>query len=142
MKKTYQPTRKDIKRDWHLVDAKGKILGRMASEIAKLLIGKHKKNYTPHLDMGDYVVVVNAKDVDLTGKKKEKKVYYKHSGYPGGFKEIKFSELIDKQPKKVIELAVSGMLPKNRLRDKRLRRLKAFADSKHPFKDKVKEKEK
>lgn len=136
--KTFQPKKGDIKREWHLVDARGKVLGRMASEIAKLLIGKGKTKYAPHLDMGDYVVVVNAKDVELTGRKKENKVYYRHSGYPGGFKEEKFSDLIKKHPEKVIERAVSGMLPKNRLHDKRMRRLKVFADKNHKYEDKFK----
>jgi large subunit ribosomal protein L13 len=140
--KTYQPTHKDIKREWHLIDAKGKVLGRMATEIAKLLMGKHKKNYSNHMDMGDCVVVINAKDVELTGKKEQQKVYRKHSGYPGGFKEIKFSKLKKEQPEKIIEMAVSGMLPKNRLRDKRLRRLKVFAGDKHPYKTNFERKKK
>jgi large subunit ribosomal protein L13 len=136
--KTFQPKKGDIKREWHLVDANGEVLGRMGSEIAKLLMGKGKTKYAPHLDMGDYVVVINAKDVELTGRKKENKVYYRHSGYPGGFKEEKFSDLIEKHPEKVIERAVSGMLPKNRLHDKRMRRLKVFADKNHKYEDKFK----
>lgn len=136
--KTFQPRKKDIKRDWHLIDAKGKVLGRMASEIATHLMGKRKPKYATHLDMGDFVVVVNAKDVELTGRKKEKKVYYKHSGYPGGFKEEKFSDLIKKSPEKVIERAVSGMLTKNRLHDKRMRRLKVFVDENHKYQGKFK----
>lgn len=136
--KTYQPKAKEINRDWHLVDAKGKVLGRMASEIAQLLMGKHKRTFSKHMDVGDYVVVINAKDIELTGKKEKQKVYRKHSGYPGGYKEVKVSKLLDEQPGKVVELAVSRMLPKNRLRSGRMRRLKVFADSEHTFKDKFK----
>ena len=136
--KTFQPKQKDIKREWHMVDAKGQILGRMASRIAKRLMGKDKPTYAPHLDMGDHVVVINAKDVELTGRKMQNKVYYSHSGYPGGFKEEKISDLMKKHPEKVIERAVSGMLPKNRLHDKRMRRLKVFADEQHKYEDRFK----
>lgn len=136
--KTFQPKKSDIKRNWHTVDAKGQVLGRMASKIAKLLLGKDKPKYAPHLDMGDNIVVINAKDVELTGRKMQNKVYYSHSGYPGGFKEEKVSDLMEKSPEKVIERAVSGMLPKNRLHDKRMRRLRVFADEKHPYEDKFK----
>jgi len=138
--KTYQPKQKEIKRNWHLIDAKGKVLGRMASEIAQLLMGKHKANYATHIDMGDYVVVLNAKEVELTGKKMDQKVYYKHSGYPGGLKEVKVKKLLKEQPEKVIEKAVYGMLPTNRLRQKRMRRLKVFAESEHKYGDKFKNK--
>ena len=138
--KTQQPKQKEIKRNWHLIDIKGKVLGRMASEIAQLLMGKHKVNYASHIDMGDYVVVVNVKEVELTGKKMDQKVYYKHSGYPGGLKEVKVKKLLKEQPEKVIEKAVYGMLPTNRLRQKRMRRLKAFAGKEHIYKDKFKEK--
>ena len=138
--KTYQPKEKDIKRNWHLIDAEGKVLGRMSTGIVKLLMGKHKPNYANHMDMGDYVVVINAAKVELTGKKKEKKVYYKHSGYPGGFKEIKISKLLTENPGRVIELAVSRMLPTNRLRQKRMRRLKVFAENKHSYKDRFESK--
>lgn len=138
MQKTHQPKAKDIKRGWHLIDAEGKVLGRMASEIAGLLMGKQKVNYVPHLDMGDYVVVINAKDIVLTGKKREQKVYYSHSGYPGGFKEVKFEKMIKEQPSKVIELAVKRMLPSNRLKGSRMARLKVFAGEKHNFENRVK----
>jgi len=134
--KTYQPKEKDVKRNWHLVDAKGKVLGRLSSEIAKLLTGKHKANYSSHMDMGDNVVVINAKGIVLTGRKASQKLYIRHSGYPGGFKEIKFAKMIDEQPEKVIELAVSGMLPDNRLKKSRIVRLKVFAGSENPYKDK------
>lgn len=136
--KTFQPKQSDIKREWHLIDAKGEILGRMASRIAQLLMGKGKPTYAPHLDMGDHVVVINAKDVELTGRKMENKVYQRHSGYPGGFKEEKLSDLIKKHPEKVIERAVSGMLPKNRLHDPRMRRLRVSADEKHKYEDQLK----
>jgi large subunit ribosomal protein L13 len=136
--KTFQPKKKDIERNWHIFDAKGQVLGRMATEIARVLLGKAKPKYAPHLDMGDSVVVINAKDVELTGRKMQNKVYYRHSGYPGGLKEEKISDLMKKNPEKVIERAVSGMLPKNRLHDQRMRRLKVFADDKHPYKDKFK----
>jgi len=122
-----------------LVDAEKQILGRMASQIAKFLMGKHKVNYAPHLDMGDYVVVINAEKVVLTGRKKKQKVYRKHSGYPGGFKEISFEKMISERPERVIELAVSGMLPGNRLKKKRMRRLKIVAGPKHPYESKFKE---
>jgi len=139
--KTYQPKAKEIgKRNWHFVDAKGAVLGRMTSGIVKFLMGKHKINYAPHMDMGDYVVVVNAKDVKITGRKRKQKVYPRHSGYVGGFKEVKFEQLITEQPKKVIQHAVNGMLPKNRLHKKRMTRLKVFAGAKHEFEDKFKAK--
>lgn len=138
--KTYQPKQKEIERNWHLIDIKGKVLGRMASEIAQLLMGKHKTNYASHIDMGDYVVVLNAKEVELTGKKMDQKVYYKHSGYPGGLKEVKVKKLLKEQPEKVIEKAVYGMLPTNRIRRKRMRRLRIFAGKEHKYKEKFKEK--
>ncbi len=138
--KTYQPKQKDIKRKWHLIDAKGKVLGRTASGIAQLLMGKHRPDYSDHMDMGDYVVVTNAKEVKLTGRKMDQKVYYKHSGYPGGLKEVKVKKLLKEQPEKVIEKAVYGMLPTNRIRRKRMRRLRIFAGKEHKYKDKFKEK--
>jgi large subunit ribosomal protein L13 len=136
--KTYQAKQAEIKHNWHLVDAKDKILGRLSSKIVKQLMGKHKANYTPHMDMGDYVVVINAAQVKLSGKKEKQKTYKKHSGYPGGFKEVKVSKLRAEQPEKIIELAVRRMLPDNRLRDKRMRRLKVFAQDKHPYAEKIK----
>jgi large subunit ribosomal protein L13 len=104
--KTYSTKPKDIKREWHLVDVKGKVLGRVATQIAQLLIGKHKPYFTPHLDCGDYVVVVNAAQVKVTGKKKKKKVYYWHTGYPGGLKSLTFEQLMQKDPRKIIWYAV------------------------------------
>lgn len=139
--KTYQPSHKTVVREWHFIDAKDAVLGRMASKVATLLMGKHKVDYAPQMDMGDYVVVINASEVRVTGKKEAQKVYYRHSGYPGGFKEIAFSKLKKEQPEKIIELAIKRMLPKNRLKDKRMARLKVFADDKNPYEDKVKNKE-
>lgn len=136
MKRTYQPKKKDVTRNWHLVDAKGKILGRMSSDIAKFLTGKHKATYSAHMDMGDYVVVINAEKVEVTGRKKNQKVYYSHSGYPGGFKKTAYKKLMEDSPEKVIEKAVSGMLPRNRLHKDRIRRMKVFAGSEHPYSDK------
>lgn len=136
--KTYQPKAKEIKREWHLIDAKDKILGRIASQISELLSGKHKPNYVSHLDMGDYAVVVNAKDVRVTGKKEKQKIYYRYSGYPGGLKQETLKEARTKHPERIIELAVLGMLPKNKLRDKRMLRLKVFEGAEHPYKEKFK----
>jgi len=134
--KTFQPKAKEIKRSWHLVDAKDKVLGRMASGIAKTLMGKDKASYAPHLDSGDWVVVINAREVKVTGKKEKQKIYYRHSGYPGGLKETPLFRLRQKSPEKIISLAVYGMLPDNRLRSRRMRRLLVFAGGEHPYKDK------
>ena len=134
--KTYQPKHKDIKRNWHMIDAENEVLGRMSTKLATLLMGKHKPVYSDHMDMGDYVVVVNAEKVKVTGKKRKQKVYQKHSGYPGGFKKVSFEKMITEHPERVIELAVSRMLPGNRLRDKRMRRLKVFAGASHTYKNK------
>lgn len=136
--KTYQPKKSDVRRGWYLVDAKGEILGRMATKITRFLMGKHKVKYAYHMDMGDYVVVINAREVELSGRKRKQKVYQKHSGYPGGFKEVKFEKLINEQPQKVIQLAVKRMLPDNRLRAKRMNRLKVFAGKEHKYGDKFK----
>jgi large subunit ribosomal protein L13 len=136
--KTYQPKAKDVKRGWHLIDAKDAILGRLSTNAAKLLMGKHKTKYAPHLDMGDFVVVKNAEKIKLSGRKMQNKVYYTHSGYPGGLKEIKVSKLFDSHPERVVEWAIKGMLPDNRLKDKRLRRLKVVVGDRNPFGDKFK----
>ena len=138
IKKTYQPKESEVTRNWHFIDAKGKILGRMSTDIARFLMGKHKKTYSAHMDSGDYVVVVHAEGVALTGNKMSQKVYRSHSGYPGGFKEIKIEKLLKERPARVIEHAVSGMLPDNRLKDKRMKRLKIFEGEKHPYADKLK----
>jgi large subunit ribosomal protein L13 len=141
MYKTYQPKAKDIKRNWHLVDARDKVLGRLSTEIAIYLMGKHKSGYSTHMDSGDYVVVINAKDVRLTGNKENQKTYVRHSGYPGGYKEIKISKLRSESPAKIIEHSVSGMLPENRLKRKRLVRLKVFSEENHLYNDKFGKKE-
>ena len=132
--KTFMLRKEDVQRDWYLVDATGKTLGRLASEIAKILMGKHKPTYTPHVDNGDFVVVVNAEKIHVTGKKLEKKIYYWHTGYPGGLKSATLKELLRKKPAEVIRLAVRGMLPKNKLRDRRMKRLKVYAGPEHPHK--------
>lgn len=136
MQKTYQPKQEEIQRNWHLINARGKILGRVATEIAKYLIGKHKVNYVPHLDVGDYVVVTNADKFTVTGKKRKNKMYRRHTGYMGGLKEKTLEELLEDKPKQAIKLAVKNMLPKNKLRKKRLKRLKIFVDEDHPYEDK------
>ena len=139
--KTYQPKKKEVKREWHLIDADGQVLGRMATGISKLLMGKHKPKYASHIDMGDYVVVLNASKVELTGRKKDQKVYRGHSGYPGGFKEVSFQKMIQEHPERVIEKAVSGMLPGNRLKQNRMRRLLVSADKRNPYRSKFEKKE-
>ncbi len=138
MQRTYQPKQEEIKRNWHLIDARGKILGRVATEMAEYLIGKHKVNYVPHLDVGDYVVVINADKFIVTGKKRKNKMYRRHTGYMGGLKEVTLEDLLEKKPKEAIKLAVKNMLPKNKLRKKRLSRLKIFVDENHPYDDKFK----
>lgn len=136
--KTYQPKSKEVTRSWHLIDLKGKVLGRTSTQIATYLMGKHKPTYSNHMDMGDYVVAINASDVVVTGSKESNKVYQGHSGYPGGFKEVAFAKLKAENPVRIIELAVRRMLPKNRLSQDRMSRLKLFADGKHPYDDKFK----
>ena len=130
--KTFMLKKEEVKRNWYLVDASGKTLGRLASKIAVLLMGKHKKDYTPHVDNGDFVVVINAEKIHVTGKKLEKKIYYKHTGYMGHLKETPLKDMLAKKPEEVIRLAVTGMLPKNRLRDRRMKRLKVYAGPEHP----------
>lgn len=137
MLKTYQPKSREIKRDWHLIDAKDKVLGRVATQIARLLLGKHKASYSSHLDSGDYVVVLNAEKVKLTGKKTEQKVYRRHSGYPGGLKEISFAKMLQEHPQRIIEYAVRGMLPDNRLKKDRMARLKVVIGEKNPYRDRI-----
>ncbi len=135
-----KPTRAgQIKREWHLVDVGGKILGREATGIAKALIGKNKPYFSKNLDCGDYVVVINAKDIAVSGKKETDKVYTRYSGYPGGLRRIRLEEYREKKPQEIIRHAVSGMLPKNKLRDAMLKRLYVFAGNEHKFTDKFKE---
>src|SRR5438128_11039090 len=125
--KTYFATNENTNHKWYLVDASGKVLGRLATQIAKYLRGKHKPEYTPHADAGDYIVVINASQIKVTGNKELEKVYYSHSGYPGGLKETTFEKLQAKDPTRIIELAVKGMLPKNPLGRAMLRKLKVYA---------------
>jgi large subunit ribosomal protein L13 len=127
---------KDIKRDWYVVDVKDKTLGRISGEIAKILMGKAKPYFVRNLDCGDYVVVLNAKQVKVTGNKEEKKMYYRHSGYPGGFKAESLRELRVRKPEDIITHAVKGMLPQNKLRDSMLKRLYIFEGAEHRFQDK------
>ncbi len=129
--KTYSAKAETVERDWFLIDADGKALGRLASEIARRLRGKHKAIYTPHVDTGDYIVVINAEKVKVTGNKAKDKMYYRHSGYMGGLKEINFEDLIQKAPERVIETAVKGMLPKNPLGRAMFRKLKVYAGPQH-----------
>jgi large subunit ribosomal protein L13 len=121
-----------IERRWHVVDAGGKVLGRLASQIAHVLRGKHKPVYSPHVDAGDFVIVINAASVRLTGRKLEGKVYYRHTGYPGSVRETTAGEMLQKHPERVIEKAVRGMLPKNALGRRMLRKLKVYSDADHP----------
>ena len=132
--KTFLPSEKDIKRNWWLVDAEGLELGRLASRIALLLQGKRKRIYTPHIDTGDFVVVVNAEKVKLTGRKLDTKIYYHHSGYPGGLKTRTARQILESHPERLIQLAVKRMLPKNKLGRKMFKRLKVYRGSEHPHK--------
>ena len=129
--KCYIQKPSEVQRKWHLIDAEGKTLGRLSTEIAKLLRGKHKVTFTPHVDGGDYVVVINADKIEVTGKKRDNKVYRHHTGYIGGLKEINFKKLQEKKPEEIIRLSVSGMLPKNKLRAPMMKRLRIFACSEH-----------
>lgn len=128
---------KDIKREWHLIDARNQTLGRLATNIATILIGKNKVNYVPYLDMGDYVVVINAGKVKVTGNKETEKKYYRHSGYPGGLRTETFVDLKERQPEKIIEHAVWGMMPKGRLGRQMIKKLHVFAGTQHPFEKQV-----
>jgi large subunit ribosomal protein L13 len=129
--KTISAKADDVKRDWFLVDADGKTLGRLATEIARRLRGKHKTIYTPHVDTGDYIVVINAEKVRVSGNKAKDKMYYHHSGYMGGIKATNFSDMIERSPERVIELAVKGMLPRNPLGREMYRKLKVYAGPQH-----------
>ena len=140
--KTYQPRTEEIKREWHLIDASGKVLGRLATNVADILRGKKKTCFSSYVDCGDFVVITNASKVVLTGNKLEQKLDYRHSGYPGGDKYTPYSRLMAENPEKAVRLAVKGMLPKNRLADKQIRRLKIFKDSKHNFDGQFVKKEK
>jgi large subunit ribosomal protein L13 len=130
--RTYSPSAKDITREWFVVDAEGQTLGRLATRIATVLRGKHKPTFTPHLDMGDHVIVVNADKIVLTGSKGEQKLYHSHSGYPGGIRSVPFATMLEKQPTQLVEKAVKGMLPKNKLGRAMGSKLKVYAGPDHP----------
>ena len=130
--RTFSPKQGDVQRQWHVIDATDVVLGRLATHTATLLRGKHKPIFAPHVDTGDFVVIVNAGKVALTGNKRETKIAYRHSGYPGGLKRVRYDELLANRPERAIELAVKGMLPKNTLGRQMLRKLKVYAGPEHP----------
>ena len=130
--RTYSPKPGEIERQWHVIDASDVVLGRLATHAATLLRGKHKPTFAPHVDMGDFVIVINAGKVALTGNKRETKIAYRHSGYPGGLKQIAYSDLLATRPERAIEQAVKGMLPHNRLGRKLIGKLKVYAGAEHP----------
>lgn len=130
--KTYFANKENIEQKWYVVDASGEVLGRLASQIAKVLRGKHKPEYTPHADAGDHVIVINAADIKVTGNKETDKKYYTHSGYPGGIKEVTFDKLMLKDATRALQIAVKGMMPKNPLGRAMLRKLKIYAGAEHP----------
>lgn len=132
MQKTYIPKAEDVARDWYIIDADGQNLGRLASKIASVILGKHKPNYTPGVNTGDYVIVINAERISVTGSKLDDKYYYRHSGYPGGFKQISLRDQLAKHPRRVVESAVRGMLPHNRFGRKLFKNLKVYAGQSHP----------
>ncbi len=131
--KSYMAKTNEVDRKWYVIDAEGKVLGRLATEIATILSGKHKPIYTPHVDTGDFVIVINAEKVKLTGKKMDQKSHFYHTGYPGGLKEVPYKRLIQEHPERIIELAVKGMLPKSSLGRKMIKKMKVYggADHKH-----------
>ncbi len=130
--KTYVTKPDEVQREWFVVDASGKTLGRLATEVARILRGKHKPIYSPMIDVGDYVIVVNAEKVRVTGRKLTQKFYYRHSGYPGGFKQVSLRDMLARHPTRVIEYAVRGMLPKNALGRRMFKKLKVYAGPDHP----------
>ena len=130
--KTFSAKSHEVERGWYLLDAENKTLGRLATEVARRLRGKHKPEYTPHVDTGDFIVVINAEKLVVTGRKATQKIYYRHTGYPGGLKETTFEKLIQRKPESVLELAVKGMLPKNPLGRAMFKKLKVYAGTEHP----------
>ncbi|NJO83927.1 MAG: 50S ribosomal protein L13 [Blastochloris sp.] len=130
--KTYSQKASEVQRDWYVVDAADQVLGRIATQIATLLRGKHKPTFSPNLDGGDFVVVVNAEKVRLTGRKPDQKMYYRHSGYPGGFKQVPYKRMLAQHPDRILRFAVKGMLPKTRLGRRQLLKLKVYAGPTHP----------
>ena len=129
---TFTQKQEEIARNWYVVDAEGETLGRLASRIAPILKGKHKPVYTPHMDCGDYVIIVNAEKVRVTGRKMDQKLYYRHSGYPGGLRSISLKDQLAKHPERVLQAAIRGMLPKNKLGRRMLKKLKVYAGDSHP----------
>jgi large subunit ribosomal protein L13 len=129
---TYSPKASEIERAWHVVDAEGMVLGRLATEVARLLRGKHKPTFTPHLDTGDHVIVINAEKVVLTSSKAETKLVYRHTGYPGGLKSTTYAQMLDRKPEDAVRRTIRGMLPKNRLGRQMLTKLKVYAGPTHP----------
>jgi len=132
VRKTYSAKAEEIERTWYVVDAEGKTLGRLATEVARILRGKHKPIYTPHVDTGDFVIIVNAEKIRVTGKRLDQKMYYRHSGYMGGLKETSLRTMLDKHPERVLQHAVKGMMPKNRLGRQMYKKLKVYAAPDHP----------
>ena len=130
--RTFSPSAKDITREWYIVDAEGQTLGRLATRIATVLRGKHKPTFTPHMDMGDHVIVINADKVVITGAKSEQKLYHGHSGFPGGIRSVPFAQMLAKKPTDIVEKAVKGMLPKNKLGNAMGKKLKVYAGPEHP----------
>ncbi|MCT1776087.1 50S ribosomal protein L13 [Brachybacterium sp. p3-SID957] len=130
--RTFTPKPGDVERSWHVIDATDVVLGRLASQAAQLLRGKHKPVFAPHVDAGDFVIIINADKVALTGNKRETKLAYRHSGYPGGLRGIPYSELLEKKPEQAVEKAIRGMLPKNKLADQQLKKLKVYRGAEHP----------
>lgn len=130
--RTYSPSAKEIRREWYVVDAKDQVLGRLATRVAHVLRGKHKPNFTPHLDVGDHVIVVNAAEVRLTGRKAERKLWHRHSGFPGGLRSVPFARLLAETPEQAVRKSITGMLPKNRLGRQMARKLKVYAGPDHP----------
>ncbi len=130
--KSYMARPRTVERKWYLIDAEGQTLGRLATEISRILRGKNKPQYTPHVDTGDFVVVVNAEKAIVTGRKAEQKVYYRHSGYPGGLKETSYEVMLERKPTEILRRAVRGMMPKTRLGRQQLRKLKIYAGPEHP----------
>jgi large subunit ribosomal protein L13 len=130
--KTFSPTPKDVQREWWIVDAQGQTLGRLASQVALILRGKHKTTFAPHMDMGDYVIIINSDKIHVTGRRLDQKMYYRHSGYPGGMTEITLRKMLKEHPERVLELAIKGMLPKNRLGRQMYTKLKVYAGDVHP----------
>ena len=130
--RTFSPRARDLTRDWYVVDADGQVLGRLAAQVARILRGKHKPIFAPHVDTGDHVIVINAAKVRLTGRKREQKVAYRHSGYPGGLKETPYTVLLAERPSRAVEKAVRGMLPKNSIGRAQFTKLKVYAGAEHP----------